>query len=544
MKLNEDKKTLPVGLFFAMLIFIIICVTMFGSDNKKNKTQDTSKQESSVVVDDSKFRIIASQENKGMEEVITNYAKNKGYDIQFEYAGSLEIMQKLNKGEKYDAVWLSNSIWGYMLDSSVKMTNSKCTNISPVIFGIKKSKAEELGFVGKTVYTKDVVKAIQDDKLKFSMSNPTVTNSGASAYLGMLSTLAGNPEVLTKEHLENEELKNNLKTLFSGMERSSGDEEFLEELFLNGKYEAVVAYESSIIDINKKLQEKGEETLYAIYPVDGVSISDSPFAYIDNKNKDKKNIFEDIQAYILSNEGQKLLQQKGKRTWYGGTNENVDKTIFNPDWGIDTNKYISPIKYPSTEVIKLALNLYQTELRKPVHVVFCLDYSGSMAGAGEEQLKSAMDYILTEKASNDFIQFAEGDKIDVIPFNGKVGETWSTTNGTQTAELLDKINKNDSVGTTALHLACAKAVEVLKDEDMNKYNVSVVLMTDGQGNVGTFKMLENSYKQINKTIPIYSIMFGSAMESQLKEIAQMSNGKVFDGKNDLVKAFKEVRGYN
>ena len=448
------------------------------------------------------------------------------------------------KGEKYDAVWLSNSIWGYMLDSSVKMTNSKCTNISPVIFGIKKSKAEELGFVGKTVYTKDVVKAIQDGKLKFSMSNPTVTNSGASAYLGMLSTLAGNPEVLTKEHLENEELKNNLKTLFSGMERSSGDEEFLEELFLNGKYEAVVAYESSIIDINKKLQEKGEETLYAIYPVDGVSISDSPFAYIDNKNKDKKNIFEDIQAYILSNEGQKLLQQKGKRTWYGGTNENVDKTIFNPDWGIDTNKYISPIKYPSTEVIKLALNLYQTELRKPVHVVFCLDYSGSMAGAGEEQLKSAMDYILTEKASNDFIQFAEGDKIDVIPFNGKVGETWSTTNGTQTAELLDKINKNDSVGTTALHLACAKAVEVLKDEDMNKYNVSVVLMTDGQGNVGTFKMLENSYKQINKTIPIYSIMFGSAMESQLKEIAQMSNGKVFDGKNDLVKAFKEVRGYN
>lgn len=544
MKLNEDKKTLPVGLFWAMLIFIIICVTMFGSDNKKNKTQDTSKQEPSVVVDDSKFRIIASQENKGMEEVITNYAKNKGYDIQFEYAGSLEIMQKLNKGEKYDAVWLSNSIWGYMLDSSVKMTNSKCTNISPVIFGIKKSKAEELGFVGKTVYTKDVVKAIQDGKLKFSMSNPTVTNSGASAYLGMLSTLAGNPEVLTKEHLENEELKNNLKTLFSGMERSSGDEEFLEELFLNGKYEAVVAYESSIIDINKKLQEKGEETLYAIYPVDGVSISDSPFAYIDNKNKDKKNIFEDIQAYILSNEGQKLLQQKGKRTWYGGTNENVDKTIFNPDWGIDTNKYISPIKYPSTEVIKLALNLYQTELRKPVHVVFCLDYSGSMAGAGEEQLKSAMDYILTEKASNDFIQFAEGDKIDVIPFNGKVGETWSTTNGTQTAELLDKINKNDSVGTTALHLACAKAVEVLKDEDMNKYNVSVVLMTDGQGNVGTFKMLENSYKQINKTIPIYSIMFGSAMESQLKEIAQMSNGKVFDGKNDLVKAFKEVRGYN
>ncbi|MBO4293293.1 MAG: VWA domain-containing protein [Clostridia bacterium] len=539
--MNDNKNIKPFSIFVG--IFIILFMIVSFSSKSTNNTK-TNNHDVNVAKDDGTFRIIASQENKSMEEVVTNYAQNKGYKIQFEYAGSLEIMQKLNKGEKYDAVWLSNSIWGYMLDSSVKMTNSKCTNISPVIFGIKKSKAEELGFVGKTVYTKDIVKAIQDGKLKFSMSNPTVTNSGASAYLGLLSTLAGNPEVLTKEHLENEELKNNLKTLFSGMERSSGDEEFLEELFLNGNYEAVVAYESSIININQKLQAKGEETLYAIYPIDGVSISDSPFAYIDNKNTDKKEIFEDIQSYILSNEGQKLLQQKGKRTWYGGTNENVDKSIFNPDWGIDTSKYISPIKYPSTEVIKLALNMYQTELRKPVHVVFCLDYSGSMSGEGEKQLKSAMDYILTEKASNDFIQFAENDKIDVIPFSTNVKDTWSTKNGTQTAELLEKINTNKSTGTTALHLACAKAIDVLKDEDMNKYNVSVVLMTDGQGNVGTFQTLQYEYKKINKQIPIYSIMFGDAMESQLKEIANMSNGKIFDGKSDLVKAFKEVRGYN
>ena len=542
--MNENQKRLPSWVLILMIIFIAISVTMFGSDNKQNKTANTSKQETKAEADDGRFRIIASQENKNLEEVITNYANKKGYNVEFEYAGSLEIMQKLNNGEKYDAVWLSNSIWGYMLDSSVKMTNSKCTNVSPVIFGIKKSKAEELGFVDKTVYTKDIVQAIQDGKLKFSMSNPTVTNSGASAYLGMLSTLAGNPEVLTKEHLENEELKNNLKTLFSGMERSSGDEEFLEELFLNGNYEAVVAYESSIIDINKKLQAKGEETLYAIYPVDGVSISDSPFAYIDNKVASKKDTFTDIQSYILSNEGQKLLQQKGKRTWYGGTNENVDKSIFNPDWGIDTSKYISPIKFPSTEVIKLALNMYQTELRKPVHVVFCLDYSGSMAGDGEKQLKSAMDYILTDKASNDFIQFSEGDKIDVIPFGSNVTECWTTEKGNDTAGLLEQINNHKSKGTTALHLACIEAVKCLKNEDMNKYNVSVVLMTDGQGNVGTFDNLKYEYQKINKQIPIYSIMFGEAMESQLKEIADMSNGKVFDGKSDLVRAFKEVRGYN
>ena len=267
-----------------------------------------------------------------------------------------------------------------MLDSSVKTSDSKFTSINPVIFGIKKSKAQELGFIGKEVYTKDLVNAISQGKLKFSMSNPTSTNSGASAYLGMVSTLAGNPEVLKTENLQNSELKEKIKSLFTGLQRSSGSEEFLEELFLNGDFEAVVTYESSIININKQLIAKGKEPLYAIYPVDGVSISDSPFAYIDNNDESKKEIFKDIQGYILSDEGQKLLQKNGRRTWYGGTSTNVDKNIFNPEWGIDTTKYISPVKYPSTTVIKQALNLYQTELRKPVHVAFCLDYSGSMYG--------------------------------------------------------------------------------------------------------------------------------------------------------------------
>ena len=146
------------------------------------------------------------------------------------------------------------------------------------------------------------------------MSNPTTTNSGASAYLGLVSTLAGNPEVLTTDILNDEKLREEIKTLFTGLERSSGSEDFLEELFLNGDYEAVVSYESSIININKQLVSKGKEPLYAIYPIDGVSISDSPFGYINNKNENKKEIFDNIQKYLLSNEGQSLLQEYGKRT--------------------------------------------------------------------------------------------------------------------------------------------------------------------------------------------------------------------------------------
>ena len=98
-------------------------------------------------------------------------------------------------------------------------------------------------------------------------------------------------------------------------------------------------------------------------------------------------------------------------------------------------------------------------------------------------------------------------------------------------------------GATSLYPAASKAITLLKNES-NEYNTSVIVMTDGDGNIGTFKDLENTYKSIGKDIPIYSITFGYANEEQLNKMANLSNGKVFDGKSNLVEAFKTVRGYN
>ena len=85
---------------------------------------------------------------------------------------------------------------------------------------------------------------------------------------------------------------------------------------------------------------------------------------------------------------------------------------------------------------------------------------------------------------------------------------------------------------------------ILSKEDLNTYNASVVLMTDGQGNIGKLRDLTRVYDQVGKDIPIYSITFGSAEESQLEEISELTKGKVFNGKTNLRQAFKQVRGYN
>ena len=39
-------------------------------------------------------------------------------------------------------------------------------------------------------------------------------------------------------------------------------------------------------------------------------------------------------------------------------------------------------------------------------------------------------------------------------------------------------------------------------------------------------------------------MFGSADPTQLEDLAELSNARVFDGREDLVGAFRSVKGYN
>ena len=535
---NKFKILARTFIVLAMIVYVIMFISNYIQ--RMNIPMDSFYNSN----ESDSLKIISSFENKDFEINLKQFAKENNISLEIEYAGTLEIMESLNAGKQYDAVWISNSIWLYMLDDSIKVSEAKSTSTNPVIFAIKQSKAEELGFVGKNIYTKDIVNEIKNGNLKFSMSNPTQTNTGATAYLGLLSTLAGNPEVLKESHLNNDEIKQELISLFSGLERSSGSEEFLEEMFLNGSYEAVVTYESSIININKKLESQNKETLYALYPIDGVSISDSPIAYIDNANDSKKENFLKLRDYLLSSEGQKLLEKEGRRTWFGGINENADKTVFNPKWGIDTTKYIVPIKFPNTKIIQEALSLYQAELRQPVHAVFCLDYSGSMNGEGYSQLTNAMKYILTEESKKDLLQFTEKDKVTIIPFSTYVIDTWSTITGESKEELLDNILNLSPSGSTNIYDSAKDALKILEKEEQNTYNLSIILMTDGMSNMGSFADLKQEYQINGKNIPIYSIMFGAAYGEELEEIAELTNGKVFDGKTDLLKAFKEVRGYN
>ena len=49
----------------------------------------------------------------------------------------------------YDAVWPASSLWLTVGDTAHRIKHAESISISPVVFGIRKSLAEELGFVGR-----------------------------------------------------------------------------------------------------------------------------------------------------------------------------------------------------------------------------------------------------------------------------------------------------------------------------------------------------------------------------------------------------------
>lgn len=511
---------------FFVVIFMVVTGNIYDDDYDPLKT----------------IRILSSYDNQAIENELIDYAEDNDIYLDFTYMGDLDIVDELNmNSSNYDAVWISNSMWLYMLKNSYLTSDSKSISISPVVFGVRKSKAKELGLTNGEVSNKQILELIREKKIKYLMPSVTQTNTGATAYLGFLSALAGNPEVLTEDMLQSERLITDLKGVFSGVERVSGDEKYLENMFISGdSYEAVIASEASLINMNKSLKESGKEELYLIYPTDGVAVNDSTFALI---TKDKEDMFLTIQNYLLSDDGQKLLEEKGQRTWYGGVSNKADKNVFNPSWGIDTTNYLNVTKYPSKDIITKAINLYIETLRKPTHVVFCLDYSGSMNEDGNRQLVNAMDYILDyEQASKDKLQFSKNDKITVITFSSRVNSIW-TTSGHDTTEIRDLIANENVNGTTALYDAIISGIKILDDESTD-YTKTIIAMTDGEVNVGTFNDLKWAYETSKAKVPVYSITFGYASEEQLNEIGNLTNSKVFDGKSNLLRAFKEVRSYN
>lgn len=517
-------------------------------EERQDSGQKKGEQDSQEItrVPGGRIRILSGSENQELEDIINACSEATGVDIQMEYKGSVDIMRELENGATdYDAVWPASSIWVSMGDTRHLIKHSQSISMTPVVFGIRESLAEKLGFVGEKVSVNDILTAIRDGEMSFCMTSATQSNSGASAYIGFLYALLGKQEGLTSEDLQKPDLQADIRELLSGVERSSGSSDWLKDMFLEGDYDAMVNYECLIIDANQQLEEEGKEPLYVVYPYDGLSIADSPLGYVDHGDAEKEEAFLAVQEYLLSDKTQAEIEATGRRINAGGVSkENQD--VFNSDWGIDTERILSPIQMPEAAVLTEALNIYQTSFKKPSLNIYCLDFSGSMSGTGEEQLKEAMAQILLqENARKNFLQANAGEVNEVVFFDDTILDVQAAADDSDEAlaELNQKVADFQIAGGTDIYRAAAEALEIASGYDLTNYTPAIILMTDGRSNYN-YSNFEEVWNRYEEDIPIFSITFGDADPSQLEELAKISGGRVFDGTKDLTAAFRSVKGYN
>lgn len=538
----KRKKELSI-----VTLHIILAVTLIISCGEKKEDKTQTKAAPALT-------IVSGSENEGLEPLVKQFAAKEGVNIQITYQGSVDMTLALTEqgaNIPFDAIWPANSLWITLGDQHKVVKYAESIMRSPVILGVKKSVAERLGWIGKDLTTADILEATESGKLRFAMTSATQSNSGSSAYIGFLYAMSGVKDVLQEEHINNPEIQEKVKKLLAGVDRSSGSSGWLKDTVVSHyeRFQAMFNYEAMIIEANQELVRLGKEPLYAIYPLDGVMISDSPLAYINKGDPAKDALFKKLQAYLLSKEVQDIILKQGRRTGLVGMNpDQVNKAVFNPEWGIDVARIISPVPTPAEPVIRKALDLYQVALRKPSCTAYVVDVSGSMEGRGINDLKAALTILLDPDQSRRYmLQPSPRDIHMIIPFNNQPLEGIRAVGNSHEVmgQLLAFVNSLTAGGGTNIYAAAARAIELMGETtNLEDYFPSVILMTDGRSQ-GDIQVLQAAISRLPAAadIPIFSITFGDADESQLRQISEITIARVFPG-SDLVKAFRSAKGYN
>ena len=537
---------------FRRLVFLITSLSAFiltGCDQSQPPQQQSSKPAAA----NTSLAIVAGSENNTLEPLLQKFAKEQNIGISIKYMGSVDIGMELAKGKasQFDAVWPASSLWLSLGDKQSVVKNAKSVMRSPVVFAVKKSIATKLGWDKKDVTVMEILDAVEKERLRFAMTSATQSNSGTSAFLAFLTAFAGGPEVLTAEHLSNPETAAKIKRFLRSVNRSSGSSGWLKDMLLKDYlyFDGMVNYEAMVIEFNRSLPP-GQEPLFAVYPVDGVSIADSPLGFIGKGDAAKEAAFAKLQEYLLSPAVQDSIQAQGRRTGLVGMEADPAKSAaFNPDWGINVSRILNPIRIPAAPVVAEALNLYQTAFRKPSLTAYVLDYSGSMAGNGVEQLRKAMRTLLDQRIAKEYLlQASPEDMTLVVAFNSGVTAVFEAQgNDPQVlGDLLAKIEALEPGGGTNMYIGAAEAMKRMKQPaESGKYQPAVIVMSDGmsEGSIAQFQSLVGG-ASTGKDVPVFTILFGDAKPEQMKAFAEAMSGRMFDGRVDVVQAFREAKGYN
>jgi Ca-activated chloride channel family protein len=499
----------------------------------------------SVFSSANKLTVLAGSELKDIQPLLDQIERETDVRLEFEYIGTLDGTEALLGGADYDLAWFSHARYLDMLQGSrgIIVTQEK-TMLSPVVLGVKRSVAQEFGWIDSPNLTwQDIADKAASGKLRYAMTNPTASNSGFTALIGVAAALSGSSDALEAGDVSTEAMQ----SFFKGQTLTAGSSGWLAESYVESQadLDGMINYESVLLALNESGQLR--EDLVLIYPQEGIITADYPLMLLDNN---KREAYDRLVAYLRTPEFQKdMMETTLRRPVIPGVA--LDGRIPDP--------LLVELPFPNTvEVIDRLLFSYLDEQRVPAHAIFVLDVSGSMRGDGLDDLQQAIKNLTgqDESLTGRFARFRSREKITLLTFSSGVNDSTdflindTSSQGADMQTIRSYVDGLHANGGTAIYTALAEAyrlAESAQAQDPNRY-YTIVLMSDGEKTEGiSQRQFEQAYQALSpqaQNVRTFTVLFGKADEREMSEIAEITGGRMFDGRSlSLSAIFKQIRGY-
>jgi Ca-activated chloride channel family protein len=486
------------------------------------------------------FHILAASELKDLEPDLTQSAQAVGVSIKIDYAGSLEMVDRINAHEPFDAILPASSAYPMLALNDKPKAQDKLF-YSKIALGVKTSKAQQLGWITTPPTWAKVVNAVQSGQFRYGMTNPIASNSGMSALFALTLASAGKADNLQASDIK----KSVLQQFLKGQALTAGSSGWLADTYIQeqNRLDGLINYEAVLMRLNQ--QPQLQDKLSLIYPQDGVISADYPLMLLNDAHRTD---YQKLVARFKAPAFQTVIAQRFLRPANPAVKSQLPATSA------------TELSYPNQlSTIDAVLTAYQQDSKKPSTTIYVLDTSGSMEGARMSDLKHALNYLtglnatsLTERLT----RFQPREQLIFLPFSSEVKTAQTLVidpkqPDVQRQAISTLVNQLYADGGTALYDALDQAVQIalLKQHANPEQIVSIVLMTDGvqtegqsfaQWQAQSLPRLQSQHAPIR----IFPILFGEAPTDELSTIAQESRGKTFESRQDnLSKAFRDIRAY-
>lgn len=551
-------------------VLSLLAVAMLAACGRKDEAPSAPAAEAPPAAAATELSVLATSDLKDVEPLQDMVLKATGVKVKFKFGGTMESTEAVLTGEaKADAAWFANA--KYLLSSPQGQGRVKLQEkimLSPIAVGVSESDAKKQGWDRPDLKMtwKDIAAAAKAGKLTYALSNPATSNQGFMALMGVVAAASQKSEALSAADVDRQAIADFLK----GYKLPGDNSTYLSEQFVlqqGTRVNAFINYESWLLSLNAsgKLREK----LTLIYPHEGVSTADYPFMLL---NDAKRAEYVKVAEYLKGEAAQLwLARQTLRRPIKPEFTERVADLL--PKQGLQVELPFSPDR----ELADGLISAYLNEFRTPIASTFVIDTSGSMTKADgpsgmrrSQQLVQALHYIAGADASltGRIARLTNRERLWLQPFaerpygivsfevpgskatKGVQEQSDSEAKQKVLADVRQLADDLKMKGGTALYDAVFVSLEhMLAERDKNpKYQYSVVAFTDGENNNGrTLEQFKRDYAALPedvRAIPVFLVLFGEANEAALKELVQVTGGKVFDArKTPLYSVFKDIRAY-